>query len=132
MLFRSVPGTKPEIFDLIGQLNFKGVVIEAFGLGGMHYLRRNLLDGIRKVIQDGIAVLVVTQCRYETSDLLVYEPGRQAISSGILQGFDMTGECAVTKMMWVLGHTKDMRQIRQMMYTNYCGEITIPQDFDQI
>ena len=40
----------------------------------------------------------------------------------------MTSESAVTKLMWVLGHTSDMARIRRMMYTNYCGEVTLPAD----
>jgi L-asparaginase len=124
-LLKLIPGTRPEIFDYIGAMGYKGVVIEGFGLGGIHCLRRNLLDGIRKLLGEGVAVLLTTQCLYEPSDLTVYEPGRQAVFSGILQGFDMTSECAVTKMMWALGHTSDLREIRRMMYTDCCGEITL-------
>lgn len=128
-LLKLIPGTRPEIFDQIGKLGFKGVVIEGFGMGGIHCLRRNLLEGIKKLIKDDVAVLLTTQCLYEPSDLMVYEPSRQAVFSGILQGFDMTSESAVTKLMWVLAHASDIRQIRRMMYTNYCGEISLG-DFD--
>ena len=123
-LLKLIPGTRPEILDYVAQMGFKGVVIEGFGMGGIHCLRRNLLDGIKKLLREDIAVLLTTQCRYEPSDLMVYEPSRQAVLSGILQGFDMTSESAVTKLMWVLGHTADMEHIRRMMYTSYCGEIT--------
>lgn len=129
-LLKLIPGTRPEIFDHIGKIGFKGVVIEGFGMGGIHCLRRNLLDGIKKLIKDGVAVLLTTQCLYEPSDLMVYEPSRQAVFSGILQGFDMTSESAVTKLMWVLAHAKDMREIRRMMYTNFCGEISLGTDID--
>jgi L-asparaginase len=61
---------------------------------------------------------------------MVYETGRLAVESGILQGFDMTSECAVTKLMWALGHASDMLQLRSIMYTNYCGEISMPENFD--
>jgi len=126
-LLKLIPGTKPEIFDYISSTGFKGVVIEGFGLGGIHYLRRNLLDGIKKLLGQGVAVLLTTQCRYEPSDPMVYETGRLAVELGILQGFDMTSECAVTKLMWVLGHTHMLPQVRAMIYTNYCGEILLPE-----
>jgi L-asparaginase len=44
-----------------------------------------------------------------------------------MQAYDMTSECAVTKLMWALGHTTDLLRVREMMYTDYCGEITLPQ-----
>jgi len=128
-LLKLIPGTRLEIFDHIGRMGFKGMVIEGFGLGGIHCLRRNLLEGIKKLLGEGVAVLLTTQCRYEPSDPMVYETGRLAVESGILRGFDMTSECAVTKLMWVLGHTHDLPQVRRMMYTNYCGEIALPEGF---
>ena len=124
-LLKLIPGTNPKIFDFIANSGFKGVVIEGFGMGGIHYIRRNLLEGIEEIIGKGVPTLLTTQCRYEPSDLEVYEPGRKAIFSGILQGFDMTSESAVTKLMWVLGHTSDINQVRKMMYKNYCGEINL-------
>ncbi len=126
-LLKLIPGTHPEIFERLGEMGFRGVVIEGFGLGGIHCLRRNLLDGITALLAQGVAVLLTTQCRYEPSDLTVYEPGRLALDSGILQGFDMTSECAVTKLMWVLGHTSDLAEVRHRMYTSFCGEVTLPE-----
>ncbi|MEA4869435.1 MAG: asparaginase [Christensenella sp.] len=127
-LLKLIPGTRPEVFDDIARLGYRGVVIEGFGLGGLHCLRRNLLEGIQKLLDANVAVLLTTQCRYEPSDPTVYETGRLALELGILQAYDMTSECAVTKLMWVLAHANSLAQVRQMMYTNYCGEITLPQN----
>lgn len=126
-LLKLIPGTKPEVFGALGNLGYRGVVIEGFGLGGIHCLRRNLLDGIRQLLGAGVAVLLTTQCRYEASDPMVYETGRLAVESGILQGFDMTSECAVTKLMWALAHAIDLSDVRRMMYTDYCGELSLPE-----
>jgi len=120
-LLKLIPGTRPEIFDQIGKLGFKGVVIEGFGMGGIHCLRRNLLEGIKKLIKDDVAVLLTTQCLYEPSDLMVYEPSRQAVFSGILQGFDMTSESAVTKLMWVLANEKGA-EVRAQLQQDQRGE----------
>ncbi|MEA4937959.1 MAG: asparaginase [Christensenella sp.] len=126
-LLKLIPGTKTEVFQAIGQMGYRGVVIEGFGLGGIHCLRRNLLDGIKQLLDAGVAVLLTTQCRYEASDPMVYETGRLAVESGILQGFDMTSECAVTKLMWVLALANNLSEVRRSMYTDYCGEITLPE-----
>jgi L-asparaginase len=127
-LLKLIPGTRPEVFDDIARLGYRGVVIEGFGLGGLHCLRRNLLDGIQKLLDANVAVLLTTQCRYEPSDPAVYETGRLALELGILQAYDMTSECAVTKLMWVLAHAKTQAEVRKMMYTSYCGEISLPEE----
>ena len=44
-LLKLIPGTRPEVFDDIARLGYRGVVIEGFGLGGLHCLRRNLAAG---------------------------------------------------------------------------------------
>ena len=125
-LLKLIPGTRPEVFDDIARLGYRGVVIEGFGLGGLHCLRRNLLEGIQNLMDANVAVLLTTQCRYEPSDPTVYETGRLALELGILQAYDMTSECAVTKLMWVLAHATKPEEVRRMMYTSFCGEISLP------
>ncbi|HWQ06344.1 MAG TPA: asparaginase [Feifaniaceae bacterium] len=127
-LLKLIPGTRPEVFDIIAKLGYRGVVIEGFGLGGLHCLRRNLLEGIKQLLDLDVAVLLTTQCRYEPSDPMVYETGRLAVELGILQAYDMTSECAVTKLMWVLAHASNPGDVRRMMATDYCGELSLPEN----
>ena len=44
----------------------------------------------------------------------MYETGLRALNSGVLQAYDMTAEAAVTKLMWVLGQTRDPEQVREL------------------
>lgn len=46
-LLKLTPGLDPSIFDILVDLGYRGIVIEAFGLGGMHFLHRNPGRGIR-------------------------------------------------------------------------------------
>lgn len=122
-LLKIIPSTKPEIFDMLKHMHYKGIVIEAFGMGGMHFVRRNLLDALEKLTQEGMSVVVCSQCLYDASDLSFYEVGTKLLDCGVISGRDMTTEAAVTKLMWALGQTEDPDQVREIFNTDIAGEV---------
>lgn len=124
-LIKLTPGLNPEIFDMLLNMNYKGIVIEAFGAGGLHFIRRDLISKLEKIVQKGITVVVCSQCLYERSDFSIYETGKLALEKGVLQGYDMTTEATVTKLMWALGKTNDVEEIKKIFQTSFVGEVTI-------
>ncbi|MCI5956732.1 MAG: asparaginase [Clostridiales bacterium] len=102
-LLKLVPGTSPDVLRFVQNEGYRGLVIEAFGLGGLHYIRRNLVRAMQELGESGVQVLVVSQCLYEKADLSIYEVGRGLLQEYVRSGRDMTTEAAVCKMMWALG-----------------------------
>lgn len=126
LLLKLIPGTNPELFEMLLGMGYRGIYIEAFGIGGMHFERRNLPAAIEKAIEGGMTVLVGSQCLHDGSNLSVYQSGQKILQKGVLQARDMTAEAAVTKLMWVLGQTKDPEEIKRYFDTSLAGEVNLP------
>jgi glutamyl-tRNA(Gln) amidotransferase subunit D len=122
------PGIKPEFIESLK--SFDGVVIASTGLGQMpsnshnDKFAKSLIPAAKSLIDSGIPVVLAPQTIYGRINLNVYDAGRMTNEAGVIGNYcDWTPETALVKLMWVLGHTKDMKKIREMMLTNIAGEI---------
>jgi L-asparaginase len=122
-LLKLTPGLSPKIFDALVGMGYKGIVIEAFGLGGVNVLNEGL-TGIRAAMEAGISVVITTQCLYDSSDLQVYQVGNKLLELGVIQGRDMTTEAAMTKLMWAIGQGMSQKEIRKLFAIDLAGEVT--------
>ncbi|MFP4498861.1 MAG: asparaginase, partial [Vulcanimicrobiota bacterium] len=125
LMVRITPGFKPQwLEEFCNPDEVDGIILLGYGLGGVPNREPlNLLPVIEKFIDKQIPVVVLSQCPYEAPDLKVYEVGLKALKMGVIPGGKMTKEAALTKLMWVLGQTRDMKRIKQMMTENLRGEL---------
>ncbi|MDO4942974.1 MAG: asparaginase [Lachnospiraceae bacterium] len=121
-VLKLVPGTDPTLLDTVIDMGYHGIIIEAFGCGGIPNQTRSLLPCLKKAKEHGVSIIIASQCTYETVDLTVYDVNVQAAKLGAISGLDMTIETLTTKLMWALGHTTDPQRIQEMMHTCYSGE----------
>jgi len=124
-LIKVYPGLDPEIFDFCLKKKYKGLVLEATGLGHTPTLGKfSLLPKIEEAMEAGVPVVITSQCLYGRTHPTVYHNLRELLKRGVIFGEDMLPEVAYIKLMHVLGKTKNLEKVRELMLTNMAGEIS--------
>ena len=111
------PGMDSGLLDVCFRLN-DAVVLSGYGTGGIpdgeYY---GFYDVIGKWQDKGKTLVVTTQVQSEGSDMSIYRVGRGLKDRfSLLESYDMTYESILTKLMWILGQTKDAGKIRELFY----------------
>ena len=118
------PGIQEGIVSaLLHVPELKAVVLKTFGSGNApqkEWFIRELKDATDR----GIIIVNITQCASGAVEMERYGTGIQLLQAGVISGYDSTPECAVTKLMFLLGHGLDNKEIRYKMNSCLIGEIT--------
>lgn len=124
-LVKMIPGIDFELLEFM--LDRKdAVIIESFGVGGLpSYNSDRFFDIIiEKGIQRGKFIIMTTQVQNEGSNLAVYNVGHRLKGwRYVLEAYDMTTESVLAKIMWILGQTKDERQVAELFYRPVANDI---------
>ncbi|WFO76112.1 Glu-tRNA(Gln) amidotransferase subunit GatD [Desulfurococcaceae archaeon MEX13E-LK6-19] len=120
VLLKTYPGMEPEIIDFFVDKKYHGIVLEGTGLG---HTPQRLIDSIKRAVEEGIPVVMTSQCLFGRINMHVYSTGRKLLAAGVIPGSDMLPETAYVKLSWILGQTRDLNEVRRLMLTNIAGEI---------
>jgi len=117
----SYPGMNPDILDSMVDKGYHGIVIIGTGLG---HVGTDMFPPLERCQEEEIPVVVVVEPLFGYIHLRVYETGRDMLARGVIEGANMLPSAAYTKLIWVLGHTQNMEEVKKLMQTNIAGEIT--------
>ena len=118
------PGISPKVVETILKADVRGVVMETFGAGNTT-TEQWFIDMLKNAINNGKVILDISQCKVGTVELGRYETSKELKDMGVANGYDMTFESAVTKMMYLLGQTNDPKLVKELLETDLRGEITV-------
>ena len=125
VIFTLFPGIQEHIVaGILNATDLKAVVFKTFGSGNAPQ-KEWLIKLIKKAVDKGIIVVNITQCLIGSVEMKRYKTGRQLLSAGVISGYDITPESALTKLMFLLGNNYSVEQIRELMNSDIAGEISI-------
>jgi glutamyl-tRNA(Gln) amidotransferase subunit D len=126
-LIKVHPGISDEIIHYLVDKGYHGIVIEGTGLG---HVPQNMIEALRRAVENGIPVVMTSQCIWGRVNMNVYRRGVELLRIGVIPGEDMIPETALVKLMWTLAKTRDMKEVKEIMTTNIAGEISVRSQYE--
>lgn len=124
--FRLFPGISHTILENILQPPLEGLILKAYGAGNAPTNDPRLLEVLERATQERkIVVVACTQCLQGTVNLQKYATGSALADAGVISGYDMTAEAALTKLAYLLSKRIPYEQVCRQMQINLRGELTI-------
>ena len=126
MVIDLYPGLNEGLLrHMLAAPGIKGIVLRTYGTGNAP-TSSWFIEAIREVINRGVIVLNVTQC-LNGGVLNRYLAGDMLAATGVISGYDLTFEAAITKMMFLFGLGISREEVKKQLCMSLAGEMTLTQ-----
>lgn len=121
---RLFPGISAAIVRGFLQHPLEGLVLETYGVGNAPDQDPAFLAALREATDRGVVIVNCTQCLRGTVSMGAYATGSALERAGVISGYDMTPEAALTKLFYLFSRRLPIPAIKQLMQQDLRGELS--------
>ena len=116
------PGISEVIANILQQ-PVRALILLSFGVGNAPQ-NPAMLALLSEASARGVIIVNLSQCLHGKVNMGGYATGNALSRAGVISGFDMTAEAALTKLHFLLSQDLPAPRIRELMQQSLRGELT--------
>lgn len=117
------PGISSQVIQNFLLYPVKALILCTYGIGNAPQ-SREFLKELHLAYEKHIIIVNLTQCTSGRVDMNGYATGSSLMKVGVISGYDLTIESALTKLHFLLSQNISKENIRFQMQNNLRGELT--------
>jgi len=118
------PGISGDMIRQIIQPPVQGLILLTYGSGNAPSNDQSFLNALTEAKNRGVIIVNCTQCYRGKVDMDTYECGQVLKKHGVISGYDMTHEAALTKLYYLFSLGLSTEDIKEKMQISIRGELT--------